>query len=113
MGKSRIGALAVTGTMIVAAALLTLSTTAASAATTAASAPSHVTAPSAAVHQAAHPWTVTATSSGADPWEFENANNLWICSGGTHEMQLGAAGHLVRWMNIRSILSPEPALAIT
>ena len=40
------------------------------------------------VHQAAHARAMTATSSGADPWEFENANNLWICSGGTHESPL-------------------------
>jgi hypothetical protein len=44
------------------------------------------------VHQAAHARTVTAASSGADPWEFENANNLWICSGGTHESQLEGCG---------------------
>jgi hypothetical protein len=48
MGKGKIGALAVTGAMIVAAAFVTLSTTAASAATTRASAPAHVTALSAA-----------------------------------------------------------------
>jgi hypothetical protein len=44
------------------------------------------------VHQAAHARTMTATSGGADPWEFENANNLWICSGGTHESQLEGCG---------------------
>jgi hypothetical protein len=30
------------------------------------------------VHQAAHARAMTATSSGADPWEWENENGLWI-----------------------------------
>jgi len=30
------------------------------------------------VHQAAHARSVTATSRGADPWEWENGNGLWI-----------------------------------
>jgi hypothetical protein len=47
----------------------------------------------ATVHQAAHARTVAATSSGADPWEFENLNQLFICSAGTHEaLLMGCTG---------------------
>jgi hypothetical protein len=35
------------------------------------------------VHQAAHARALTATSRGADPWEWENGNGLWI-TGSVH-----------------------------
>jgi peptidoglycan hydrolase-like protein with peptidoglycan-binding domain len=85
MLKRRIGTLAVTGTTIVAAALVTLGTTGASAATTTASAPGHVTAARAAQAAADPSGCVTENFTNADQPFYEPCvadaqvlfNDLW------------------------------------